>query len=229
MTNANNTYGLKVEKVIAKPVADVFRALGEGRLFMNCGADHESLKIDFKVGGKYFIQFLGYGMKNCGEFLEITANQKIVFTWCQDYDSNPKPDTTVTVLLKDLGGKTALTLTHEGFEDKENCDAHTGGWTGGLDDLSLEITEGKLRFMRKIPLPIQKVFEACQKFEGKVLELVPGKKVVIDQQGTKVTCLLDTDDDDQNASWIELLHEGLTTDAQQKSHRARWDALLKKL
>ena len=54
MKNENNShatgpYNLQVEKTILKPPAEVFRAIAEGRLFMNCSADHDSLKIDFKV------------------------------------------------------------------------------------------------------------------------------------------------------------------------------------
>lgn len=54
MTNENSTHTLKVEKVIQKPANEVFRAIGEGRLFMNCSADHASMKINFKVGGTFF-------------------------------------------------------------------------------------------------------------------------------------------------------------------------------
>lgn len=235
MAKENRTYDLTVEKIIPKSPADVFRAIGEGRLFMNCGADHESLKIDFKVGGKYSIEFLGYGMKNCGEFLELVPYKKIVFTWCQDYDSNPTPDTKVLIELKDVEGKTSLTLTHTGFTDQENCDGHKGGWSGGFDDLSQEITNGKLRLSRQASLPLEKLFESCKSpssffgHKGEFLEVIANQKIVFNSNGTKVTLLFEADDDPKNGAWVELLHEGLKTEALQKSERAKWDSLLKKL
>ena len=230
MKNENSTHDLKVEKTILKTPADVFRAIAEGRLFLNCSADQESLKIDFKVGGKYSIEFVNHHMKNKGEFLEIVPNQKIAFTWCQDYDSNPHPDTKVLIELKDLGGKTALTLTHTGFTDLENRDAHQGGWSGGLEDLGQEITNGKLRLIRKFPMTIEKLFELCQKgtFKGQVLETVQNQKIIFNWNETKVTLLFESDDD-KDVSWLELIHEGLKDESEQKTRRADWDLLLKHL
>lgn len=234
MANANSTYDLKVEKVIPKTTAEVFRAIGEGRLFLNCSADHESLKIDFKVGGWYSILFVSYGMKNRGEFLEIIPNQKIVFTWCQDYDSNPTPDTKVSIDLKDLGGKTALTLTHTGFTDLESKNAHEGGWSGGLNDLSEEMTSGKLRLARKSPLTVEKLYEACKNpstFPGaKFLETIPNEKIVFNyNHETKVTLTFESEDKKEDGSWITLVHEGLEKESQQKAQREGWDSLLKRL
>jgi len=159
--NETKTYDLKVEKIIQKAPSDVFRAISEGRLFLNCGVDNETLKIDFRVGGKYHITVSSYEKSNYGEFLDIVPNQKIVFTWCQEYEPGAKPDTTVSIYLKDVDGKTHLTLTHEGFKDKEVRDAHEGGWTSGLGDLSNEIANGALRLIRKFEIPVQKLYEKC--------------------------------------------------------------------
>ena len=234
MTKENKTHMLKIEKTIATPPSDVFRAIGEGRLFVNCSADHESLKVDFRVGGKYSIEFINFGMKNCGEFLEIVPNKKIIFTWCQDYAENPIPDTKVVVELKDLGGKTALTLTHSGFTDKENKDAHQGGWTGGLDDLGAEMTEGKLRLVRKFNMPVEKLFEECKKqnsflkIKGSIVETEKNKKLVFkcEPGHTTLTLLFETEDDG-SGSWLELIHEGITKISDQMSQRGHWDTLLK--
>ena len=234
MTNENRTYDLKIEKTISQTPAEVFRAIGEGRLFQNCGADHESLKIDFKVGGKYSIEFLAHKMKNQGEFLEIIPHKKIVFTWCQDYDSNPTPDTKVLIELKDVNGKTALTLTHTGFTDAENRDGHEGGWSGGLTDMGEEMANGKLRFSRKISMPVEKLYELCNgpksifAGKGEATETIPNQKLVLNMGSSKVTLLFEADDDKAN-SWIELLHEGLNSESKQKSQRAEWDSLLKRL
>ena len=265
--NETKTYDLKVEKVIQKSPAEVFRAIGEGRLFLNCSASNESIKIDFRVGGKYHIDFASYPKSNQGEFLEIVPDRKIVFTWCQVPGVNPIPDTTVTIEMRDQGGKTHLTLTHVGFTDSETREKHQGGWTGGLNDLSNEITDGRLRFMRKYPVPVQKLYELCKtptsffglmsdtqkgkadfkvggeyrfptekgEISGKFLEIVTDQKIIFSwtstgcgvAENTKVTLLFDTEENNQ--SWLELIHEGLTTDAQQKSHREGWDWILSRL
>ncbi len=274
MQNAKSeakTYDLKVEKTIARPAAEVFRALSEGRLFQNCSADTESMKIDFRVGGKYEIHFKHVGMSTGGEFLEIVPVTKIVFTWCQDFGSNPVPDTVVNVELKEQSGKTYLTLIHSGFTDKEAMESHQGGWNGGLDDLTQEMVNGRLRFMRKIKVPVEKLYETCKnpsaffglmgdvrngkvdfkvgghyaiptekgELRGEFLEIVPNQKIVFSWKSapcgekltrdTKVTLTFENDDDDAQVSWLGLLHEGLETEAQQKSHHAGWDWMLARL
>lgn len=40
---------LRFEKMISKDVSEVFASLREGKLFMNCSADSNSLDIDFRV------------------------------------------------------------------------------------------------------------------------------------------------------------------------------------
>lgn len=57
-------YSLKVEKVISREVKDVFKSLQEGKLFMNCGADSNSIEIDFRVGGKYKLNFKNHKVSN---------------------------------------------------------------------------------------------------------------------------------------------------------------------
>lgn len=156
------SYQLKLEKIIARPASDVFRALQEGRLFMNCGFASDTMKIDFRVGGKYHIDLRHMAKSNFGEFLDIVPNKKIVFSWCQVFDENQKPDTKVTIELFEQGNQTRLVLEHTGFHNKDVCDGHTQGWTSGLDDLSAEIQEGRLRMVRSFSLPVEKVFEACK-------------------------------------------------------------------
>lgn len=156
------SHQLKLEKVIGRPASEVFRALSLGKLFMNCGAASDSLQLDFRVGGKYLIQFRNKTLENFGEFLEIIPNQKIVFSWCQEFGSDQKPDTQVSIELFEEDAKTRLILTHSGFKDKSLCDQHEMGWTAGLTDMSAEIQEGRLRFLRAFDTSIDKLFASCQ-------------------------------------------------------------------
>lgn len=274
MRNAKNetkTHDLRIEKIIAKPPAEVFRALREGRLFQNCSADTESMKIDFRVGGKYEIRFLHYGKTNGGEFLEIVPDRKIVFTWCQDSSVDPRPDTVVSIELEERGGKTHLVLTHAGFKDRELMEAHQGGWSGGLDDLADGMVHGRLRLMRRMEMPLEALYAACAnpgsffgrmgdvkngkvdfrvngryavptekgEVKGEFLEIVPGARIVFSWESapcgerlaheTRVTLTFEKDDDDAGVSWLGLVHEGLDTESQLKSHHAGWDGLLSRL
>jgi uncharacterized protein YndB with AHSA1/START domain len=156
------SYQVKTEKIIARSAGDVFHALKEGLLFMNCGADSESIKIDFKVGGKYHIDFRNHTLSNFGEFLEIIPNKKIVFTWCQNFGPEQKPDTEVTIELFEDGAKTRLVLLHTGFKDQANKDNHQKGWDTGLSDFSAEIQTGKLRMIRAYPIAPEKLYGICK-------------------------------------------------------------------
>jgi uncharacterized protein YndB with AHSA1/START domain len=152
---------LKLEKVINREITEVFSALKQGRLFINCSADSNDIEIDFRVGGKYQIHFKPMGKYNRGEFLEIIPNKKIVFSWCQSFES-PSPDTRVTIELFSEDNKTRVVLEHSGFKTKETCDNHFQGWTSGLNDLSVEMQTGKLRMFRKFSAPVEKLFSLCQ-------------------------------------------------------------------
>jgi uncharacterized protein YndB with AHSA1/START domain len=223
----NNQKGLevRVEKLIQKPVNEVFRALGEGRLFMNCGANSGSMKLDFKVGGKYRIDFKQHELTNTGEFLEIIPNQKIVLSWCSSFELPLTPDTKVTIELFPDGNKTRLLLVHTGFKTESVRSSHEGGWTGGLADLTNEIQEGKLRMVRVFASPVAKLYDTCKErmVKGQITEAIPNKKLVFNLQSTQVT--LNFDEEDDGGSSVELIHDHLNTEALQKSHRSNWETI----
>lgn len=160
------TYQVKAEKIIGRPASDVFNALKEGLLFMNCGADSGSMKIDFRVGGKYQIDFKNKTLVNFGEFLEIIPNKKIVFSWCQTFGPDQKPDTQVVIELFEDGSKTRLVLNHTGFKDQPTRDDHQAGWNGGITDFSTQIENGQLRMLRGYPVSPQRLFEICKNPES---------------------------------------------------------------
>ena len=156
------SHQLKIERTIGRPVGDVFAALAQGKLFMNCGAASDSIRIDFRVGGEYFIQFKNKTLNNFGTFLEILPEKKIVFSWCQEFGPAQKPDTQVTIELFPEGEATRLVLVHAGFNTPALCEAHTGGWTAGLTDMAAELEEGSLRFLRSFDAPVETLFATCQ-------------------------------------------------------------------
>jgi len=238
------SYQVKTEKLISKPAADVFRALSEGRLFMNCGSDSQSMQIDFRVGGKYKIDFSQKTLSNFGEFLEIVPDKKIVFSWCQTFGPNQTPDTKVSIELFADGPKTRLVLTHTGFHDKATCDNHEKGWTSGMHDLAAEMENGKLRFLRSYKVSAAKLFETLNtpsklsaymgelsQGRGESLETIPNQKIVLawrsGSKESKVTMTVTSKGD--AGSTLELVHEGLLTAADQRAYRRGWENVTNKL
>ena len=121
-------YSLTINREMNARASSVFDAVREGVLFLGCGAQKDSLKIDFRVGGKYFISFGADGEVN-GEFTEIVPNQKIAFTWSHN-------NTRVAIQIQDKGNKSLLTLTHELIPSEDWIEAYRGGWEDGLKSLA---------------------------------------------------------------------------------------------
>lgn len=219
-------YDLKVEKMIAKNSKDVFKALQEGKLFMNCSADSNSLEIDFKVGGKYKINFKNHKVSNWGEFLEIIPNKKIVFTWCQTFGLDQKPDTKVTIELFPEGVKTKLILEHQGFYDQSTCDDHYQGWNGGLTDLISEMENGQIRMVRGYDAPVEKlmamVLESKDLF-GTIKE-TSNNKIILD---TNTTLLFSAKN--ENRTSLEIIKIDLLSERDIEKNRKNWDAITSKL
>jgi uncharacterized protein YndB with AHSA1/START domain len=94
-------------------------------------------EMDPRVGGRYRILARspdGQEHDVSGEFREVVANRKLVFTWA--WRSTPERQSVVTVEFAPVGAETALTLTHEQFADEAARDRHRHGWTGVLDKLA---------------------------------------------------------------------------------------------
>ena len=114
-------------------------------------------------------------------------------------------------------------MIHTGFKTEEVRASHQGGWEAGLADLTNEMQDGKLRMVRMYAAPVAKLYETSKErmVKGTLLESVPNKKLVFNLDSTQVT--LNFDDEDDNGSSVEVIHDHLTTDALQKSHRLSWE------
>lgn len=104
---------------------------------------------DLRVGGKYKQEMISNGRSpacknedaadgaagdrfpHTGEYLEIVPPERLVFTW----NSHVVQNTRVTIELRDLDGKTELTLTHEFFETEIQKIQHNAGWDQCLECL----------------------------------------------------------------------------------------------
>jgi len=94
-------------------------------------------ETDLRVGGRYRVVMRspsGEEHDVSGEFREVVANRKLVFTWA--WRSTPERQSLVTVEFVPDGTATALTLTHEQFADEAARDRHRHGWSNSLDKLA---------------------------------------------------------------------------------------------
>jgi uncharacterized protein YndB with AHSA1/START domain len=94
-------------------------------------------ETDPRVGGRYrVVMRLPSGEEHDvgGEFREVVASRKLVFTWA--WRSTPERQSLVTVEFVPEAAMTALKLTHEQFADDATRDRHRSGWTASLDKLA---------------------------------------------------------------------------------------------
>ena len=99
-------------------------------------SDSVRADMDVRVGGRYRLRFKtedGESHDVGGEYKEVIANERLVFSWA--WHSTPERESLVTITLKADGDGTLLTLHHERFFDQKARDGHNRGWTGTLEKL----------------------------------------------------------------------------------------------
>ncbi len=95
--------------------------------------------VDLRVGGRY--RNLDHDK---GNFLDIVPKERLRFTW-----DNPEyaAGSIVEIFLKNLGGKTVLTLIHSGFKHKsdfEDYSSQESGWNWALSNLKAHLEGRKI-------------------------------------------------------------------------------------
>ena len=97
-------------------------------------------QVDLRVGGKYRFHVSNEGMGEMtvtGEYREIVASTKLVFTWQWEDDEEWKNmESVVTVELFEKKGGTEVQITHEGLPSAAHAGRHEHGWNGCLDKLA---------------------------------------------------------------------------------------------
>jgi uncharacterized protein YndB with AHSA1/START domain len=92
---------------------------------------------DVRVGGRYRVAMhdpAGGVHVQEGAYTSIEPDSRLVFTWtCLELGV---ADSLVTVELRDLGGTTELTLSHELPDDAAILREHEGGWKGCLESFA---------------------------------------------------------------------------------------------
>jgi uncharacterized protein YndB with AHSA1/START domain len=131
---------VRVERLLAAPVEDVFDALtDETRMadwFSPVG--RAEVEADAVVGGHLSVVMIegDVRLEHDGEFLDVRRPTRLSFTWRSPY-TGAQP-TVVTIELVDEGGTTRLVLHHHRLPPEERA-SHAGGWGAILDRLSAAV------------------------------------------------------------------------------------------
>ena len=138
-----------VTRVFLAPCDMVFKAWTDPKQMVQWwspkGVECRSVTAEVKIGGAYRIhmvppndQAIAYG-----KYTQIVPNQLLQFTW--EWEERDMPQTLVTVKFEDLGKTTRLTLTHEGFVEKEDADDHNNGWSSAIEKFAELIEQNKIQ------------------------------------------------------------------------------------
>jgi len=107
-------------------------------------------EIDFRVGGRFLASMMDVNGKKIwavGIYKEIDPETKIVFADCfanekgeivsgDEYGMQGLPmEMEVTVLLKETGGKTEMTIIHKGLPVGEHQQGANIGWNTSIDKM----------------------------------------------------------------------------------------------
>jgi uncharacterized protein YndB with AHSA1/START domain len=92
-------------------------------------------ELDARPGGIYRIDYNGKDIAR-GEFVEVDAPQRVVFTWGWEEPGNSTPpgSSTVEVTLTPIEGGTRVNLRHSGLGTKA-IQGHAEGWDHFLPNL----------------------------------------------------------------------------------------------
>lgn len=105
-----------------------------------------SAVMDLRVGGKFRIQMQnpeGEFFTAAGEFREVKAPEKIVYTWDWEKDGSGTEfgelegkTSLITVEFLKRGERTEFVMTHTRFATVESRDNHARGWSRAVDSFA---------------------------------------------------------------------------------------------
>ena len=129
------------EVLVKADPSTIFALLIEPGMQSWLGTDVE---FDARPGGLYKIK-VGGDHPALGEFVEVTPNEKVVFTFGWNEPGHPIPagSTNVAITLIPEGDETLVRLVHSGLPDDAISD-HEEGWQHFLDRLATVAVGGEL-------------------------------------------------------------------------------------
>ena len=138
---------LVLTRDIAAPRERVFAAWADARAASRWWVPQDftplSCEMDVRPGGAWRRRMRGPDgtvVTKWGVYREVTAPERLVFTYRTESAGVIDPETWVTLTFADFGNRTRLTLRHTAFESDTARLNHQGGWTGALERLATFIS-----------------------------------------------------------------------------------------
>ncbi len=132
-----------VRRRLSAPAAEVFRWWTEPDLIAQwmTPAGEVTASVDLRVGGSLRVVMKGEGMviEHTGEFLEVTAPRRLVFTWSSPY-TGPRPSLVTVDFQPERDDTTTVVIVHSGLPEAA-ADPHQGGWKAMLGRLEQALKE----------------------------------------------------------------------------------------
>ena len=139
VANVTTLPSLSITRTFAAPRERVFQAWTDPEELKKWWGPGDyttpSAEVDLKVGGSYRFAMKppdGEVFYLTGEYREVTAPEKLVYTWRWEGSEDQPEETLVTVEFRDRGEITEVVVTHEKFRDEEQCHLHEMGWNACL-------------------------------------------------------------------------------------------------
>ncbi len=110
-------------------------------------------ELDFRVGGKWsrtMSRAADHAHRIYGEYLEIEEEERLRFTYINDYDGH---EMVVTLDFSERDGKTEMRFHQAAFTTIEDRDAHGWGWMSGFDLLASYLAKVKAADGRLVGQP----------------------------------------------------------------------------
>ena len=97
--------------------------------------------VDARVGGRFALDMHTPGglVEHRGEYVAIEPHTRLVFTWDSPHTEGAS---LVTVTFVPQGDRTQVNVLHEKLPANK-IEAHTGGWTSGLEKLDAFFCGGR--------------------------------------------------------------------------------------
>ena len=103
------------------------------------------LEMDVRPGGVWRGKLRsvedGRELSHRGVFRDVTAPERLVFTFAWDEEGERGLETLVTITFANQNGKTLMTFRQIPFQSAEERDGHRGGWTSAFDRFDQQLTE----------------------------------------------------------------------------------------
>jgi uncharacterized protein YndB with AHSA1/START domain len=140
---------LRLERTFKAPAQAVFEAWTSAEMLKRwwpAGSDWETpvAEVDVRVGGRLRLVMRspdGEEFGGLGEYVEITAPERLVFTWRWDGHEGHQGTQLIEVEFAERqDGTTTVVLTNRGLEDEESRRTHRAGWEASLDNLDRVLT-----------------------------------------------------------------------------------------